>query len=109
MLNIIRDRLDALLHPSARYDVLTRARHRVFIAPRLLGSLAVGDVAHHHVHLRLAIDRQRGEQFFDPERLLRVIEVQPLEAVQPAAGAGQPLDVREAADAMEVSRADPAG
>ena len=40
MLNIIRDRLDALLHPSARYDVLTRARHRVFIAPRLLGSLA---------------------------------------------------------------------
>jgi two-component system, cell cycle sensor histidine kinase DivJ len=40
VLNIIRDRLDALLHPSARYDVLTRARHRVFIAPRLLGSLA---------------------------------------------------------------------
>ncbi len=40
MLNIIRDCLDALLHPSARYDVLTRARHRVFIAPRLLGSLA---------------------------------------------------------------------
>ena len=28
--------------------------------------------------------------------------VQPLEAVQPAAGAGQPLDVREAADAVEV-------
>ncbi len=40
MLNIIRDCLDALLHPSARYDVLTRARHRAFIAPRLLGSLA---------------------------------------------------------------------
>ncbi len=40
MLNIIRDRLDALLHPSARYDVLMRARHRAFIAPRLLGSLA---------------------------------------------------------------------
>jgi cell cycle sensor histidine kinase DivJ len=39
-LNIIRDCLDALLHPSARYDVLTRARHRAFIAPRLLGSLA---------------------------------------------------------------------
>jgi two-component system, cell cycle sensor histidine kinase DivJ len=38
--NIIRDCLDALLHPSARYDVLTRARHRAFIAPRLLGSLA---------------------------------------------------------------------
>jgi cell cycle sensor histidine kinase DivJ len=41
VLNIIRDCLDALLHPSARYDVLTRARHRAFIAPRLLGSLAV--------------------------------------------------------------------
>jgi len=38
-LNIIRDCLDALLHPSARYDTLTRARHRAFIAPRLLGSL----------------------------------------------------------------------
>ncbi len=39
-LNIIRDCLDSLLHPSARYDALTRARHRAFIAPRLLGSLA---------------------------------------------------------------------
>jgi cell cycle sensor histidine kinase DivJ len=39
-LNIIRDCLDALLHPSARYDALTRARHRAFMAPRLLGSLA---------------------------------------------------------------------
>jgi two-component system, cell cycle sensor histidine kinase DivJ len=40
VLNIIRDCLDALLHPSARFDALTRARHRAFIAPRLLGSLA---------------------------------------------------------------------
>jgi two-component system, cell cycle sensor histidine kinase DivJ len=40
VLSIIRDCLDALLHPSARYDALTRARHRSFIAPRLLGSLA---------------------------------------------------------------------
>jgi two-component system, cell cycle sensor histidine kinase DivJ len=40
VLSIIRDCLDALLHPSARYDALTRARHRAFIAPRLLGSLA---------------------------------------------------------------------
>jgi two-component system, cell cycle sensor histidine kinase DivJ len=40
ILKIIRDCLDALLHPSARYDALTRARHRAFIAPRLLGSLA---------------------------------------------------------------------
>ncbi len=40
-MSIIRDCLDALLHPSARYDALTRARHRAFMAPRLLGSLAV--------------------------------------------------------------------
>jgi two-component system, cell cycle sensor histidine kinase DivJ len=40
VLSIIRDCLDALLHPSARYDALTRARHRVFMAPRLFGSLA---------------------------------------------------------------------
>lgn len=39
-LSIIKERLDALLHPSARYDALMRARHRTFIAPRLLGSLA---------------------------------------------------------------------
>jgi cell cycle sensor histidine kinase DivJ len=39
-LNIFRDCLDALLHPSARYDALTSARHRAFMAPRLLGSLA---------------------------------------------------------------------
>src|ERR1700745_4132435 len=40
VLGIIRACLDALLHPSARYDALTRARHRAFMAPRLLGSLA---------------------------------------------------------------------
>jgi cell cycle sensor histidine kinase DivJ len=40
ILSIIRDCLDALLHSSARYDALTRARHRAFMAPRLLGSLA---------------------------------------------------------------------
>jgi two-component system, cell cycle sensor histidine kinase DivJ len=39
VLSIIRDCLDALLHPSARYDALTRARHHAFMAPRLLGSL----------------------------------------------------------------------
>jgi cell cycle sensor histidine kinase DivJ len=38
---IIQDCLDALLHPSARYDALTRARHRTFMGPRLLGSLVV--------------------------------------------------------------------
>jgi two-component system, cell cycle sensor histidine kinase DivJ len=39
VLSTIRDCLDALLHTSARQDVLARARHRAFIAPRLLGSL----------------------------------------------------------------------
>jgi two-component system, cell cycle sensor histidine kinase DivJ len=33
--------VDALVHPSAQQDALTAARHRVFIAPRLLGSFAV--------------------------------------------------------------------
>jgi len=32
--------VDALVHPAARGDALTAARHRAFIAPRLLGSLA---------------------------------------------------------------------
>jgi cell cycle sensor histidine kinase DivJ len=40
VLKLVRDCLDALLHPSARYDALTGARHRTFMAPRLLGSLA---------------------------------------------------------------------
>jgi cell cycle sensor histidine kinase DivJ len=35
----IRDYIDALVHPSARYDALTASRHRAFIAPRLLGSV----------------------------------------------------------------------
>ena len=32
--------VDALVHPSAQQDALTAARHRAFIAPRLIGSLA---------------------------------------------------------------------
>lgn len=40
VVSLIRDCLDALLHPSAQYDALTGARHRAFMAPRLLGSLA---------------------------------------------------------------------
>jgi len=40
ILSNIRDCLDTLLHSSAQYDALTRARHRAFMAPRLLGSLA---------------------------------------------------------------------
>ncbi len=35
----IRDYVDGLVHPSAQQDALTAARHRAFIAPRLLGSL----------------------------------------------------------------------
>jgi len=35
----IRDYFDTLVHPSAQHDVLASARHRAFIAPRLLGSL----------------------------------------------------------------------
>jgi cell cycle sensor histidine kinase DivJ len=40
VLNRINQHLDALLHPSARHDVMTSARHRTFMLPRLLGSLA---------------------------------------------------------------------
>ena len=40
ILSNIRDCFDTLLHSSAQYDALTRARHRAFMAPRLLGSLA---------------------------------------------------------------------
>src|SRR6185312_6922985 len=32
--------VDALVHPTAHQDALTAARHRAFIAPRLLGGLA---------------------------------------------------------------------
>jgi len=32
--------VDALVHPAAQADALTAARHRSFIAPRLIGSLA---------------------------------------------------------------------
>jgi two-component system, cell cycle sensor histidine kinase DivJ len=35
----IRLYLDSLVHPSARLDPLTAARHRAFIAPRLIGGL----------------------------------------------------------------------
>src|SRR5882672_1134915 len=35
----MRNYVDALVHPAAQQDVLTAARHRAFIAPRLLGSL----------------------------------------------------------------------
>jgi cell cycle sensor histidine kinase DivJ len=41
LLKPVRDYVDALVHPSAQRDTLRAARHRAFIAPRLLGSLAV--------------------------------------------------------------------
>ena len=34
-----RDYIDSLIHPSVQQDPLTATRHRVFIAPRLFGSL----------------------------------------------------------------------
>ncbi len=35
----VRDYIETLVHPSAQRDALTAARHRAFIAPRLLGSV----------------------------------------------------------------------
>jgi two-component system, cell cycle sensor histidine kinase DivJ len=35
----VRDYIAMLVHPSAQQDALTAARHRAFIAPRLLGSV----------------------------------------------------------------------
>jgi two-component system, cell cycle sensor histidine kinase DivJ len=35
----IRNYVETLVHPSAQQDALTAARHRAFIAPRLLGSI----------------------------------------------------------------------
>src|SRR5262249_48194007 len=34
----VREYIDTLVHPSARDDALTAARHRAFIGPRLIGS-----------------------------------------------------------------------
>jgi two-component system, cell cycle sensor histidine kinase DivJ len=36
----LRNYVETLVHPSAQQDALTAARHRAFIAPRLLGSIA---------------------------------------------------------------------
>ena len=38
LLKPLWDRIDASIHPSARQDALLTARHRAFIAPRLIGS-----------------------------------------------------------------------
>jgi two-component system, cell cycle sensor histidine kinase DivJ len=39
LLTPVRDYIDTLVHPLAQQDALTAARHRAFIAPRLIGSL----------------------------------------------------------------------
>ena len=39
LFKIVSDHLNALLHPSVRQDPMACARHRAFIAPRLLGGL----------------------------------------------------------------------
>jgi cell cycle sensor histidine kinase DivJ len=38
ILTPLRDYIESLVHPTAQRDALTAARHRAFIAPRLLGS-----------------------------------------------------------------------
>jgi two-component system, cell cycle sensor histidine kinase DivJ len=40
VLTPVWNHVDALVHPSAHQDALTAARHRAFIAPRLIGSIA---------------------------------------------------------------------
>ncbi len=40
LLKPVRDYIDNLVHPTAQCDALQAVRHRAFIAPRLLGSLA---------------------------------------------------------------------
>ena len=44
--------IDSLVHPSARHDPLTAARHRAFIAPRLIGGLAALTALPIHLALR---------------------------------------------------------
>jgi cell cycle sensor histidine kinase DivJ len=39
LLKPIREFVDTLVHPSAQHDPLAAARHRAFIAPRLIGSV----------------------------------------------------------------------
>jgi cell cycle sensor histidine kinase DivJ len=41
VLTSVRNYLDSLVHPGARLDALTCARHRAFIAPRLVGCCVV--------------------------------------------------------------------
>lgn len=52
----IRDYVDALVHPSVQHDALAAARHRTFIAPRLIGSLIALAAFPVYVSLRGAPD-----------------------------------------------------
>ena len=67
--------VDALVHPTARQDALTAARHRAFIAPRLLGSFVA--LASFPIYIVLArrAGRARGRRLClaggaDPDRHL---------------------------------------
>jgi cell cycle sensor histidine kinase DivJ len=40
LLKPIREYVDTLVHPSVQHDALTASRHRAFIGPRLIGSVA---------------------------------------------------------------------
>jgi cell cycle sensor histidine kinase DivJ len=48
----VREYIDSLVHPAARGEPLTAARHRAFIAPRLIGGLAVLTALPIHLALR---------------------------------------------------------
>jgi cell cycle sensor histidine kinase DivJ len=48
----VRDYIDSLVHPSVRHEPLTAARHRAFIAPRLIGGLAALTALPLHLALR---------------------------------------------------------
>lgn len=49
----VRNYIDTLVHPAARGDVLTAARHRAFIAPRLIGGCVALAVVPVYLALRV--------------------------------------------------------
>ena len=49
---LARSYLDTVVHPAARADALTAARHRAFIAPRVFGSAAVLAIVPAYLTLR---------------------------------------------------------
>jgi len=70
LLKPIRDYIDTLVHPSARRDALTAARHRAFIAPRLLGSVAALAALPVYIAMRGAPSTLEVLVFAWPHRLL---------------------------------------